>query len=119
MDDFTHHKLLPRAGAPGWNVEVLRSIDPETLELVMQRVPVKSVIHILPEAFLLPMENNQLLRSCCRHPENHSIEGWKSHPREPAPDIYIFYCDCCNREQRIFCVGETDLRPIWNRTLKG
>lgn len=73
----------------------------------------------LPEGFLKQnhiegLEQNQLIASCCRHPENHEVEALKSHPDEPAPDIYIFHCDKCHRKHRFFCVGATDdKRPMW------
>lgn len=68
---------------------------------------------IIPEKFKNYLEHNQKIASCCRHPENHDIEALKSHPEEPAPDIYIFHCTC-GRKHRIFCVGATDEhRPIW------
>lgn len=60
------------------------------------------------------LEQNQLIKSCCRHPENHEVEAFKSHPDEQAPDIYIFYCTC-GRPHRFFCVGRTDdKRPMWD-----
>jgi hypothetical protein len=74
----------------------------------------------LPEGFLKQnhiegLEQNQLIASCCRHPENHEVEARKSHPDEPAPDIYIFHCDKCQRKHVYFCVGATDdKRPMWN-----
>lgn len=58
------------------------------------------------------LEHDQTIRSCCRHPENHEIEAFKSHPDEPCPDIYIFHCGC-GRKHRFFCVGRTDTRPAW------
>lgn len=58
------------------------------------------------------MERNQLLNLCCRHPENHEVEGFKSHPDEPAGDIYIYYCQC-GRKHRYLCVGVDDRRPEW------
>lgn len=58
------------------------------------------------------LEQNQKIASCCRHPENHDVEAFKSHPDEPLPDIYIFYCTC-GRKHRFFCVGKTDVRPVW------
>lgn len=59
------------------------------------------------------LEQNQLLASCCRHPENHEIEGFKSHPDEPVTDIYIFHCTC-GRKHRVFCVGyEFEDRVEW------
>lgn len=59
------------------------------------------------------LEQNQMIRSCCRHPENHEVAAFKSHPDEKAPDIYEFYCGC-GRTHRFFCVGMTDpQRPTW------
>jgi hypothetical protein len=71
-----------------------------------------------PAGFLPPrlyeknLEQNQLLASCCRHPENHEIEGFKSHPDEPVTDTYVFHCTC-GRQHRVFCVGMEDTRPEW------
>jgi hypothetical protein len=60
------------------------------------------------------MEHNQLIASCCRHPENHEVEAMKSHPEERVPDIYVFHCTGCGRKHRVFCVGATDDdRPQW------
>lgn len=58
------------------------------------------------------LEQNQMIASCCRHPENHEIEARKSHPDEPAPDIYVFHCQC-GRKHRVFCAGTGDERPTW------
>ena len=58
------------------------------------------------------LEQNQKISSCCRHPENHEVEARKSHPDEPAPDVYIFYCPC-GKKHRFFCVGINDVRPEW------
>ena len=60
------------------------------------------------------LEQNQTIKSCCRHPENHYVEAKKSHKDEPLPDIYIFHCDKCKRQHRFFCVGHTDTRPVWD-----
>lgn len=73
----------------------------------------------LPEGFLKQshiehLEQNQLIMSCCRHPENHEVEARKSHPDELAPDIYVFHCLSCGRQHRFLCVGLTDNRPSWN-----
>jgi hypothetical protein len=87
---------------------------PETQVDVCPRVKVAN----LPEGFLKQkhiehLEQNQLIASCCRHPENHEVEARKSHPDEPAPDIYVFHC-ACGRKHRFFCVGKTDpQRPEW------
>lgn len=60
------------------------------------------------------LEQNQMIASCCRHPENHEVEARKSHPDEQAPDIYIFHCHC-GKKHRFFCVGRTDdNRPVWD-----
>ncbi len=88
---------------------------PETQVPACPRVKVAD----LPEGFLKQnhidhLEQNQKIKSCCRHPENHEIEARKSHPDEVAPDIYIFYCTC-GRKHRFFCVGRTDEnRPAWD-----
>lgn len=66
----------------------------------------------IPSKYLEALEQNQKISSCCRHPENHTVEGLKSKPEEPAPDIYIFHCTC-GRQHRRFCIGGDDERPIW------
>jgi hypothetical protein len=87
---------------------------PETTVQSCPRVKVSD----LPEGHLKQkhidhLEQNQQIRSCCRHPENHEVEGFKSHPDEPVTDIYIFHCKC-GRKHRFFCVGMTDdHRPEW------
>lgn len=58
------------------------------------------------------LEQNQQIAGCCRHPENHEVEALKSHPDEPAADIYIFHCTC-GRKHRFLCVGLDDTRPEW------
>lgn len=58
------------------------------------------------------LEHNQKIASCCRHPENHTVEGFKSHPDEPCTDIYEFVCTC-GRRHRFMCVGMEDARPEW------
>ena len=78
----------------------------------------KRKVSDFPKGFIPPrlyernLEQNQLLASCCRHPENHKIKAKKSHPREPRADIYIFYCEC-GRKHRVFCIGMGDERPEW------
>lgn len=59
------------------------------------------------------LKRNHRIQSCCRHPENHEVEAFKSHPGELAPDIYIFHC-MCGRQHRFFCVGLEDTRPSWD-----
>jgi hypothetical protein len=88
---------------------------PHTQVLACPRVAVAD----LPEGFLKEshvehLEHNQLIASCCRHPENHEVEAFRSHPAESAPDIYVFYCQC-GRKHRFLCVGHTDeKRPAWD-----
>lgn len=89
------------------------AVLPETQVPACPRVRVAD----LPEGHLKQgwidhLEQNQKIASCCRHPENHEVEARKSHPDEPAPDIYIFHCQC-GRQHRFFCVGMTDTRPEW------
>ena len=76
------------------------------------RYPVKKLGGLIPTKFIEALEQNQLILSCCRHPENHDIEAFKSHPDEKVPDIYIFHCQC-GRKHRRFCVGGGDVRPFW------
>lgn len=66
----------------------------------------------IPIKYIEALEQNQLISSCCRHPENHDIEALKSHPDEPSPDIYIFHCTCGKKHTR-FIVGGGDVRPSW------
>jgi hypothetical protein len=90
------------------------TVLPETQVLACPRVKVAD----LPEGFLKQkwfdrLEQDQKIKSCCRHPENHYVEAWKSHPDELAPDRYLFVCDKCQAEHKFFCVGTTDERPEW------
>ena len=91
-------------------------ILPETFVAnVCPRLPVAA----FPPGFLKvkwseALEQNQKIASCCRHPENHTISAHKSHPNEPAPDIYHFHCDGCNRIHRFVCLGLVDDRPSWS-----
>ncbi len=85
-------------------------------ETTVQACPRRKVADFPPDHLkpnhIAHLEQNQMIRSCCRHPENHEVEALKSHPDEPAPDIYIFHCTC-GRKHRFFCVGLTDKRPTW------
>lgn len=78
-----------------------------------RKVPVAKVMHLIPERMLHPMEHNQKIASCCRHPENHEIEARYSSPKEKVPDIYIFHCTC-GRKHRQFMAGGGDARPFWD-----
>lgn len=89
------------------------TVLPETHVLVSKRVKVADLPpNTLPVKYIEALEQNQQIPSCCRHPENHEIESFKSHPEEQAPDIYIFHCTC-GRKHRRFCVGAEDVRPYW------
>lgn len=85
---------------------------PHTTTLACKRHPVAKLMHMIPIRFIEALEQNQKISSCCRHPENHDIEAFKSHPNEAAPDIYIFHCTC-GRQHRRFIVGGGDARPVW------
>ena len=91
--------------------------------LACSRVKASSVFGILPVHYIEALEQNQLIASCCRHPENHDIEAWYSCDAERdkgVPDIYIFHCTC-GRQHRRFCIGgnhptdpdKKDIRPFW------
>lgn len=98
--------------------------------LACPRVPVAKVMYKLPIRYIEALEQNQQISSCCRHPENHSIEAWFSSPQQAetgAPDIYKFFCTCGRVHVR-FCVGGDhpladafpdkpemrDIRPRWS-----
>ena len=92
------------------------TVLPETQVLACPRVKVSD----LPEGFIPPkyyeknLEQNQLIAGCCRHPENHEIEAFKSHPDEELPDVYVFHCTCGRKHTR-WLLGQVDdvARPIW------
>jgi hypothetical protein len=79
---------------------------------VCPRQPVNKLKHLFPPKYLEAMEHNQQIASCCRHPENHEVEAFKSKPEEKAPDIYVFHCTCGRKHTR-FCLGGGDVRPVW------
>lgn len=92
--------------------------------LACPRYPVAKLLDHLPPKFIEALEQNQLIASCCRHPENHDIEAWYSSEADRdrgVPDIYIMICTC-GRKHRRFCVGGSagsgpeavqELRPFW------
>ena len=89
------------------------TVLPETIQPDLPRRKVSD----FPEGFLKQthieaLEQNQKIAHCCRHPENHEVEGFKSHRDEKVTDIYIFHCTC-GRKHRLFCVGVEDIRPQW------
>lgn len=93
--------------------------------LACPRYPAQKLRDILPVKYFEQLEQNQLIASCCRHPENHEIEAWYSSDADRdrgVPDIYIFHCDGCGRQHRRFCVGGSagsgpsaaeERRPFW------
>jgi hypothetical protein len=86
--------------------------------------PVAKLGGIVPLKYLEALEQNQQIASCCRHPENHTIEAWYSSDEDKergVPDIYILTCTC-GRKHRRFCVGGSpgsgsgallETRPFW------
>lgn len=75
--------------------------------LAKARTPVRKVINRLPQKYIEALEQNQLIASCCRHPENHDIEAWYSCDAQEElglPDIYKFHCTCGRVHVR-FCIG--------------
>lgn len=90
----------------------MKPVRPETITPACPRYPVKKLIGLLPKKYLEGLEQNQQIASCCRHPENHEIEAFKSSPDQTAPDIYIFHCTCGKKHRR-FCCSGGDVRPVW------
>ena len=108
--------------------------------LACKRVPVRNIMHLLKGKmkWLEQFEQNQKIKTCCRHPENHDIEAWYSSAEDRAkgiPDVYKFYCKTCEANgdpacHVKFCVGGNhplsrkhtkeerpdlyDLRPFWD-----
>lgn len=63
---------------------------------------------LLPLGWIEALEQNQQIKSCCRHPENHSIGAFYSSAKDEElgiPDIYILYCPCGCQHKR-FCVSK-------------
>lgn len=92
------------------------TVLPETIEEACPRVKVADFPpgHI-PTKFFEALEHNQQIASCCRHPENHEIAAFRSHPDERVPDIYIFYCGCGRKHRRFMCARTDNVRrPIWS-----
>ena len=88
------------------------TVLPRTLVTACPKVRVADFpADFIPSRFIEGLEQNQQIPSCCRHPENHEIEALKTHPDEPAPDVYIFHCTC-GRKHRRMCVGNGE-RPFW------
>lgn len=82
------------------------------IEVCKRRPVSKFPASFLPIKWIEDLEQNQLISSCCRHPENHEISAYKSKEDEPSPDIYIFHCPCGRNHTRLL-VGGGDIRPVW------
>lgn len=80
--------------------------------VVCARQPVARVKAVLPARYIESMEQNQLLKSCCRQAEEHEVEALQSRPDVKGPDLYVFHCKC-GRKHRRLCVGNKP-RPVWN-----
>ncbi len=116
--DKARARIVARAGrklAKLGKPKAPREPRPETTVKACPRHKVAKLLKVklLPQKYLEALEHNQKIAHCCRHPENHEIEAFKSHPNEKAPDIYIFYCTCGRKHIR-FCVGGGDIRPVWD-----
>lgn len=62
----------------------------------------------LPFRYVEMLEQNQELATCCRHPENHTIEAWYTNEEDAeneTPDLYILTCTCGRRHYRLCCAG--------------
>jgi len=82
--------------------------------LACRRRKVVEIRNRLPDKYITGLERNQLIASCCRHPEEHEVEAFYSCDDEldkRTPDIYIFHCTC-GRRHTYFCVG-TGPRATW------
>ena len=102
------HGVVPGQGIPKGTVL------PETTVSFCPRVKVADFPpRILPRKWIEGLEQNQKIASCCRHPENHEIEAFKSHPAEILPDIYIFYCTCGRKHRRVMLGVQDENRPVW------
>lgn len=83
------------------------------MRIACERIAVSKLGDLIPLKYIEALEQNQLISSCCRHPENHDIEAGYSSPEETVPDIYIFHCTCGRKHTRL-CVGNGDVRPFWD-----
>lgn len=56
---------------------------------------------IIPAKFGECLEHNQLLRACCRKPENMTARLFKSNPRLAQPDGFVATCVCGRNHIRV------------------
>ena len=90
------------------------AVLPPTQQKALPRVKISDLPpNHIPLRWVERLEHDQLLRSCCRHPENMEIEGFKSHPEELMPDVFKMYCRC-GRTHHFFFVGEEGETPRWS-----
>lgn len=83
--------------------------------LACPRYPVAKLTDLIPVKYIEALEQNQLIASCCRHPEEHEVEAFYTCDTERdkgVPDLYIFHCTC-GRMHRRLCCGQGDVRPVW------
>jgi hypothetical protein len=91
--------------------------------LACPRVAVESVLHLMPEKYILAIRE-YAPSECCHSVINLEVEAWYSGPDDEAkgvPDLYKFYCKECDRCHVRFCIGgnhptdpaKLDKRPFW------
>lgn len=97
-------------------------VDSEHI-LACPRVPVPDVLHLLPERYILSIQENAP-NACCHEVSALEIEAWFSNGVERdkgVPDLYKIYCKTCDRCHARFCIGGNhptdkslqDQRPYW------
>jgi hypothetical protein len=89
---------------------------PATQQLACPRVKMSDFpAGFIPERlYAKATYQNQLAASCCRHPENHEIAAFKSHPDEKVPDTYILYCTCGRRHINFGVWKHNEQVPVWD-----
>jgi hypothetical protein len=89
--------------------------QPVTRVQACPRRPVASFAPgFIPWQMFEPMEHNQKIRSCCRHPENHDVEAYKSNPGLKGPDQFVFICKCGKKHVNWILANTVDFRiPEW------
>ena len=107
---YTYGHALPVR----WETPRIRG--PGTHVLACHRIPVRKLMaydangnldrnspnNLLPVKFVERLEQDQLLPSCCRHPENHLIEAWYTCEAEEnagTPDLYRLICTAVHPKQ--------------------
>lgn len=101
---------------PGRKFVGLLATEESQQILACRRVKARTVWDRLPRHYIEALEQNQMILSCCRHPEDHDVALWftsRADADKGVPDIIKFYCTC-GRVHRRVCVGSGDARPIWD-----